>query len=125
MNYSAYDEHGVFVVELALPSFEDAQNTAKLMGAVGLIEGDHDPASQWYDRAAEQVRQREPMAIAVQGSSLVGVPAGATIQVDDQTYVADGSEVQLSFEHTGRFHIKVSLPTFLPFETDIDHADSP
>jgi len=125
MNYSAYDERGIFIAELAFPSRDDAELTGKLMGAAGVLEGDHDAATQWYDQLGGEVKQRVPMDVHVDGTRLSGVPAGATIRVEDSSHVADGSDVELSFEHPGRYRVTVALPPFLPFEADIDYENSP
>lgn len=125
MNYSAYDEHGVFIAELAFPSRDDAERTGKLMGAAGIVDGDHDASTHWYDRVAGVVKERVPMDIRVDGDHLLGVPAGATVFVEDKPHVADGSDIELSFDHPGRYQVRVTLPPFLSFQADIDYENSP
>lgn len=125
MNFSAYDDHGIFIAELAFPSRDDAERTGKLMGATGVVEGDHDASTQWYDSLAGLVKPRAPMDIHVDGTRLSGIPAGALIRLEDSSHVADGSDVELSFEHPGRYRVTVTLPPFLPFEADIDYENSP
>jgi hypothetical protein len=125
MNYSAYDEHGVFIAELAFPSRDDAERTGKLMGAAGVVDGDYDASTHWYDRVSGAVKERTLMDIHVDGYRLLGVPSGATVFVEDKPYVADGSDIELSFDHAGRYPVKVTLPPFLPFEADIDYENSP
>lgn len=125
MNFSAYDEHGVFIAELAFPSRDDAERTGKLMGVTGVIEGDHDASTQWYDRSSGAVKERAPMNIQVDGTRLSGVPAGAIVHLEGSSHVADGTDIELSFDRPGRYRITVTLPPFLPFEADIDDENSP
>ena len=124
MNYSIYDSKGIFLMLLSSPYADDAPRAVELLGAAGFVEGAYDSATQWYDVTSDAVRERQPQAIQLDGLRLVGIPAGATIAVDGESHVADGTDIELFFDHPGRYAIKVSNPPFLPFETSVDYENS-
>jgi hypothetical protein len=124
MNYSIYDSKGIFLMLLSSPYADDACRAVELLGAAGFVEGAHDSATQWYDATSEAVRERQPQEVRLDGLRLVGVSAGATVAVDGESHIADGTDIELSFDHPGRYALKVSNPPFLPFETSVDYENS-
>lgn len=125
MNFSIYDEHGMFIAKLSCPSVHDAERTTSLMGAKGFVSGTYDPDVYWLDQSTQTVLQRLPMEVHQDGLRLSGVPAGAMVSVQGDHHVADGTDIELSFSQPGRYQVKVSLPPRLPFETSIDYENSP
>ena len=108
MNYSIYDSKGIFLMLLSSPYADDASRAVELLGAAGFVEGAYDSATQWYDATSDAVRERPSQAIRLDGLRIAGVPAGATVAVDGGSHVADGTDIELSFDHPGRYAIKVS-----------------
>lgn len=124
MNFCIYDSNGIFLMLLSTPYADEAARAVELLGAAGFVEGSYDSATQWYDAATDTVRERQALAIQLDGLRLVDVPAGATVTVDGESHVADGTDVELSFDHPGRYAVTVSYPPFLPFETSVDYENT-
>ncbi|NII73497.1 hypothetical protein FHW84_002069 [Dyella sp. SG562] len=124
MNFSIYDNTGVFVGNLFSPYASDAELMVQLVGAAGFVQGDYDAATRWYDRSTDQVLLRQSLPVHLDGMRLLGVPAGAIVSIQGASHIADGSEIDLSFDQPGHYEIKVSQPPFLPFESSIDYENS-
>ena len=66
---------------------------------------------------SNEVLPRPSSPVTIDGPLLKGVPAGATIWIDEQPYQADGTEVELEIARKGCYWIKVESWPFMDFET--------
>jgi len=123
MNFSIYDSTGIFVGILFSTHASDAENTVQLVGAAGFIQGKYDPATQWYDSNTQIVRNRETLPVHMDGTRLLGVPTGSIVTVQGNAHIADGTDVDLSFDQPGHYEVQVDLPPFLPFKASIDYEN--
>ena len=65
-------------------------------------------------QSSEYVRGQELLArplspVTLHGAVLKGVPAGARVWVDEQPYLADGTDIELEIEPVGRYRIRVEF----------------
>lgn len=72
-------------------------------------------------QSSEYVRGQELLArplspVALHGSVLKGVPAGARVWVDEQRYLADGTDIELEIEPVGRYRIRVEFWPYMDYE---------
>ncbi len=64
---------------------------------------------------------RPVMGAAVKGSTLKGVLAGSTINIEGQEYMADGTDIELEFSLAGEHTAKVSLWPYVDQEFIIEN----
>lgn len=69
-----------------------------------------------------QVVKRPDIPMVLEGLRLKGVPAGAALGIEGQTYTADGSEIELEFSHPGRFTITISKWPYRDQEVTIENT---
>lgn len=79
-------------------------------------ETDTSDVRRYVDMSARTVVDKPVLPVTLDGQFLRGVPAGSTITIDGQEYVADGTDVELEFEFHGEYRITVSLWPYLDFE---------
>lgn len=58
----------------------------------------------------------------LEGNLLRSVPAGATVIIDYENYMADGTDIELEFGHPGDFMIRVENFPYQDFEA-VYHED--
>jgi hypothetical protein len=69
-----------------------------------------------------KVVDRPVQPIELENGVLRGVAKGSNISIEDRTYIADGTDIELSFGHTGLFTIVITL---FPFqETRVYHHET-
>ena len=57
----------------------------------------------------QMLKERPQMGAVLQGHWLKGVHEGATVNIESETYTADGSDIELEFSAPGTYHVTVSL----------------
>lgn len=82
------------------------------------VEAMLDP-NRWYIDQGLQV-ERPALPAQLSGNQLSGVPAGAEIQIEADSYTADGSTIELSFSLPGTYHIRVVCWPYLDWEADYE-----
>lgn len=80
-------------------------------------------AKPFYDYVQDgEILHRVVLPAVLSGNILTGVPAGAVIQIDADTYVADGSPITFSFDQPGSYTLLVSLWPYLDWSATIEHT---
>ncbi|MGE8150900.1 hypothetical protein ACQKP5_06565 [Pseudomonas vancouverensis] len=69
-----------------------------------------------YVNNGEVVPRPRMSDIKLMGRVLYGVPAGASLSVEGQEYLADGSDIELAFDLPGAYRITVALWPYLDEE---------
>lgn len=62
------------------------------------------------------VEIRPSMHVVIEGSILKGVPAGSSVIIEGSEYTADGSDIELDFEFSGKYLIQVTQWPFIDAE---------
>ncbi|EPJ8753416.1 hypothetical protein I5S62_06225 [Pseudomonas putida] len=57
----------------------------------------------------QMLKERPQMGAVLQGHRLKGVHQGAAVNIENETYIADGSDIELEFSAPGTYHVTVSL----------------
>lgn len=78
-------------------------------------------ASDAYYVLNQRITPRPTAPIEVKEHTLYGVPKGALINIEDETYLADGGPVELSFELPGSYLIRISHWPYLDWETTLEN----
>lgn len=65
--------------------------------------------------------ERPTLDAILEGSHILGVPPGAQVHIEDDTYEADGSDIELAFEYPGTYTIRVECWPYLTWETTIEN----
>jgi hypothetical protein len=80
-------------------------------------------AKPFYDRVVDgEVVHRVELPVVLSGNTLIGVPDGAQLKIDTDTYMADGSDITLTFDHPGTYILSVSLWPYLDWSTKIEYS---
>lgn len=66
---------------------------------------------------------RPELPAVITGSILRGVPSGASIRIGESVYEADGSEIELEFDHPGTYSLRITLWPYQDLE--LTHEDLP
>lgn len=77
-------------------------------------EGEYDSAEYYFNDHKPALKPS--FNIQVSGNTLSGVPAGAKLEIEGESYIADGSDIELSFIYPGTYRIKVSCWPYLDKE---------
>lgn len=64
---------------------------------------------------------RPPLAAQLDGLLLTGVPAGASVVIEGETYAADGSDIELEFGLPGFYTIRVRHWPFMDWEVVVEN----
>ena len=57
----------------------------------------------------QMLKERPQMGAVLQGHWLKGVHEGAAVNIENETYIADGSDIELEFSAPGTYHVTVIL----------------
>lgn len=114
MNIVEYDRSGKI---LSVISYPGADQTVMELYSGRLFLAHEvviDQSRDYIDDCA--LVARPPSPVSLNGQSLKGVPVDALIWVDDQCYLADGTDVEIGISQKGVYQIKVQAWPFLDFE---------
>lgn len=114
MNIIEFDESGRI---LSVVTYFEARSILEQLYPGRLILSEDRVVSQSCDYVkANELLSRPLSPVAMRGVVLEGVPAGARVWVDEQSYLADGTEIELQIEHKGQYRIRVESWPFMDFE---------
>lgn len=82
-------------------------------------EGEYDSAEYYFNDHKPALKPS--FNIRVSGNTLSGVPAGAKLEIEGESYIADGSDIGLSFAYPGTYLIKVSCWPYLDEEITFEN----
>lgn len=68
-----------------------------------------------------EVVLRPPMLVQLDGTVLSGVPEGASVLIEGETYLADGSDIELEFDLPGIYTIRVRHWPCMDWEATIEN----
>jgi len=105
-HYAAYDSQGRITVQASAPPGQ---------GLATLRLNTQDPCMRLtvptnaalYYVAGGALRERPKSTAQLEGNVLKGVPAGASVTIEGQVYIADGDDIELEFAHPGTYLVKV------------------
>lgn len=66
-----------------------------------------------YFISNRQVIERPVFDVSLNGQTLIGVPTDAIVTIEGVEYIADGTDIELSFSLPGTYNIKLSLFPFV------------
>lgn len=115
MNIVEYDRLGKI---LSVISYPDADQAVIELYSGRLFLAHEVVVDQLKDYIANcSLVTRPPSPVSLHGQMLKGVPVDALVWVDEQCYLADGTDVEIGISHKGTYRIKVCAWPFLDFET--------
>lgn len=82
---------------------------------LGSVEDDKHYVSQG------KIIRRPVLPVHVNGLTLSGVPAEASIVIEGQTYTADGSPVELEFSLPGTYQVRINKWPYLEWEKSFEN----
>lgn len=105
-HFAVYDATGFIKMMLSCDP-DHAERTIRLNTQLPYVRivGSVD-AGEYYI-ADEKLKLRPKSTAVLEGSLLKGVPAGAKVTIEGQVYEADGSDIELEFEHPGTYTLLV------------------
>ncbi len=74
----------------------------------------------WYVQGGALVA-RPVLPYTLRENVLVGVPQGATLRIEGVEYTADGTDIELSFSHSGTFIVEVDPFPYQAFEVEVEY----
>ncbi|TDV70202.1 hypothetical protein [Pseudomonas sp. LP_7_YM] len=106
--FAAYDAAGriLFVVSC---SDDMAELNMRINGFTQFAKAPLQVRSDEYYMPEGILKQRPKMATELNGNTLAGVLAGATVTIEGHDYAADGTDVELEFTSAGEHLVKVIL----------------
>lgn len=105
-HYAAYDADGrIFISISADPEF--AEKMIHDNGGTDYIETPFRAITEEHYIEGGELKARPEPTMEIDGDLLKGVPAGSNIHIENSVYVADGTDITLSFSYPGVYRIKV------------------
>lgn len=87
----------------------------------GFLEGAID-SDGYYVQLPEQIlRPRPVQSIHMDGMIMHGVRKGAGVEIENNTYVANGEPIHLQFNLPGAYTIKIKQWPYMDWSIDIDN----
>ncbi len=115
MNIIEYDESGKI---LSVVTYFEARSMLEALYPGRLVLSHDRVVSQSTEYvSANELFPRPLSRVTMSGAVLEGVPAGAMVWVDEQSYLADGTDIELQIEYKGHYRIRVEFWPFMDFET--------
>lgn len=75
----------------------------------------------YIDAVTGEIHRRTEMAVILKGMKLIGVRAGAKIVIEGVEYDADGSDIDLEFNHPGVYYVTVRDWPFFDWSAEIEN----
>lgn len=118
MNIIIHDNTGKIIRSVFCP---ESMAEAQCHTGESYLEGRANDATQYVLNG--QLTERPVMPVTVTGQTLTGAPEGATISINGKAAgVADGTDIELTFDLPGDYRVKAELFPYLDYEVTI-HAD--
>lgn len=115
MNIIEFDESGRI---LSVVTYFEARSILEELYPGRLILSEDRVVSQASDYVnADELLPRPLSPVEMSGAVLKGVPAGARVWVEEHSYLADGTDIELQIEYKGHYRIRVECWPFVDFET--------
>lgn len=92
------------ILQHALCRDADAEATATVSG-LKKIEGHYD--STIFFMEGGNIIERPVMNVTYANKTLINIPIGSVVRIDNEEYETDGTDVELSFLHDAEYHIQV------------------
>lgn len=91
--------------------------SAYLVAGERLIWSDvgYSQETHWID-PSDKVVERPSMSLSISGSTIIGIPAGATLRLGDQTFIVNDGEADIDGYHGS---VKFSCWPYLDAEVEI------
>lgn len=105
-HFAAYDDVGRILHKVSCPSDMGALNMS-LNGFTQFARIIWDVSVDEYYLPGGQLTLRPKSTVTLEGNLLRGVPAGAQVTIEGQTYPADGTDIELEFAFPGTYPLKV------------------
>jgi hypothetical protein len=115
--YVVYEKHTGRIIRAG--QCQDGLESRMAVGPLeAAIAGAGDPTVHYVDLKTGAVREREPIAVQVTGTTVSNLPAGGcTLTIDGTSYRVDGTVARLNFNLPGTYRVRVTSSTFR--DTDI------
>ncbi|EKT4480246.1 hypothetical protein QEM02_000295 [Pseudomonas putida] len=117
----AYDPQGRIVLVASGP-VASVEQTMRLNTSLPLLQVPAPPNPDLSYVSQGRLLARPASGVALVGNVLTGVPSGAVVTIEDQEYIADGSDIELEFSQPGAHAIKVSAWPYQ--DQEVTFADS-
>lgn len=113
-----YNERGEICVRGYMTRHE-ADLNAKRAGLSYLFE---DGSELEHFVCGGKVVDRPRMPLKLSGLTLVGVPAGAVVEIEGVEYPADGTTIELGFSLPGEYDVRIDL---WPYQSEVLRVENP
>lgn len=110
-----YDERGQITINGYMTEAEAKINARSYGLAYCLADGDY---RQHYIKDGI-VLDRPRLALEVSGSTIKGIPKGAEILIEDVRYVADGTDIHLTFTGDQKHLVVITMWPYLDEELSL------
>lgn len=107
-HYAAYETDGRIVFAVSCPP-EHGKKIIRLNTDRPFIQVPTPARIADHFVMGQMLKERPWMGAALQGHWLKGVHEGAAVKIENETYIADGSDIELEFSAPGTYHVTVSL----------------
>lgn len=119
---AAYDERGEIQMIVCGPK-ESARRSLAMNTSLPYVELESSPSSAQHYVQGGEIFDRPDMPIVVTDLVMKGVPAGASITIEDsEVHVVDGTDVELSFNAFGTFKVVIELWPYKTKELYIENS---
>jgi len=118
---AAYDEKGEIRMVVCAPK-ESAYRSLTANSTLPYLELEHTPSNAQHYVLKEKLVERPEMLLVVEGLTISGVPAGASVTIENgPVCIADGTEIELSFNAPGTFNVSIEMWPYKKSELYIEN----
>ncbi|MEX5318036.1 MULTISPECIES: hypothetical protein [Gammaproteobacteria] len=107
-HFVAYDEDGRIAVVVSCP-LESGERVLRLNTDRPYIQAEEPARATEHYVVEGELKARPDMGGVLEGRLLRGVIAGASVSIENEVYVADGTDIELSFSAPGTYQVTVTL----------------
>lgn len=120
-HYAAYETDGRIVLAVSCPP-EHGKRIIRLNTDRPYIQVATPARPADHFVMGQVLKERPQMGAVLQGNWLKGVHEGAAVKIESETYIADGSDIELGFSAPGIYHVTVSLWPYRDQEFTVENS---
>ena len=120
-HYAAYETDGRIVFVVSCPP-EHGKKIIRLNTDRPYIQVLTPARTADHFVMGQMLKERPQMGAVLQGHWLKGVYEGAAVNIESETYTADGSDIELGFSAPGTYTVRVSLWPYRDQEFTVENS---
>nr|WP_314661202.1 hypothetical protein [uncultured Pseudomonas sp.] len=120
-HYAAYEADGRIVFAVSCPP-EHGKKIIRLNTDRPFVQVPTPARPAEHFVIGQMLKERPQMGAVLQGHWLKGVHEGAGVNIESETYIADGSDIELGFSAPGTYHVTVSLWPYRDQEFTVENS---